>query len=291
MLDLTRSGLEDTLKSFIAEDLGHGDITTNALVDPNKRGEGRVVCKENAVIAGLEEALLLLRLAGCQGTSKLRDGDHVRAGSVVISAKGPARGLLGIERTLLNLLSHMSGVATATANLVSIAKKAGGTQVRIACTRKTLPGLRYFEKKAVELGGGDTHRLGLDDAVLIKDNHLALTGTITESVRKARAKVSFTKKVEVEVTSSVQAIEAAEARADIVLLDNMTPDEVQRALNLLKAKNLRNQVLVEASGGITNENIARYARTWVDVISVGAITNSAKAIDMSMKIHATNRRA
>lgn len=290
-MDLTASSLEDALKSFIAEDLGHGDITTNALVDPKEKGEGRVLCKEDAVIAGLEEALLLLQLVGCQGTPKFRDGDHVGAGSAVLSAHGPAQGLLGIERTLLNLLSHMSGVATATASLVSIAKKASGTPVRIACTRKTLPGLRDFEKKAVGLGGGDTHRLGLDDAVLIKDNHLALTGTIEESVRKAKTRVSFTKKIEVEVTSPAQAGEAAESGADIILLDNMTSQEVQRSLALLEAKKLRNHVLVEASGGITKENIARYAKTGVDVISVGAITNSAKAIDMSMEIHALKTRA
>jgi nicotinate-nucleotide pyrophosphorylase (carboxylating) len=280
--------VEDALRSFIAEDVGRGDITTNALVDAKTKGVGEVVCKENAVIAGLEEALILLNLVGCEGTSKFHDGDRVRAGSMVISARGPARALLSTERTLLNLLSHMSGVATATANLVSIAKM-GDARVRVACTRKTLPGLRYFEKKAVELGGGDTHRLGLDDAVLIKDNHLALAGTIEQSVGKAKATVSFTKKIEVEVTSPAQAVEAAQAGADIVLLDNMTPAEVERSQSLLRAKKLRDRVMVEASGGITKENIAAYAKTGVDVISVGAITNSAKAIDMSMEIHPTKK--
>ncbi len=283
-MDLTRSAVEDALRSFLAEDVGRGDITTNALVGAKTRAVGQVVCKENAVIAGLEEALILLQIVGCDGSSKFHDGDRVRAGSIVVLARGPARALLSTERTLLNLLSHMSGVATATANLVSIAKK-GDAHVRVACTRKTLPGLRYFEKKAVELGGGDTHRLGLDDAVLIKDNHLGLAGTIEQSVRKAKVTVSFTKKIEVEVTSQVQAVEAVRAGADIVLLDNMTPEEVERSQKLLRAEKLRDRVLVEASGGITKENIARYAKTGVDVISVGAITNSAKAIDMSMEVH------
>src|SRR5713101_6307516 len=182
----------------------------------------------------------------------------------------------------------MSGVATATAEFVNIAKKNGGS-TRIACTRKTLPGLRYFEKRAVELGGGDTHRLRLDDAVLIKDNHLALAGSITGSVRKAKARVSFTKKIEVEATSPEQAVEGALAGADIVLLDNMTPQEAKKSVDLLEAKKLRNHILIEVSGGITRENLASYVKTDVDVISVGSITNSAEAIDMSLELHSVKK--
>jgi nicotinate-nucleotide pyrophosphorylase (carboxylating) len=289
-LDLTRTVVEDAIRSFLAEDIGYGDITTNALLDSELRAEGRVVCKENAVIVGIEESLVLSELAGCQGTARVHDGERVRAGSVILSAMGPARALLGVERTLLNLLSHMSGIATATADLVSIADKESHGRVRIACTRKTLPGLRYFEKRAVQLGGGDTHRLRLDDAVLIKDNHLALAGSITESVRKAKGTVSFTKKVEVEVTTPGQAVEAAKAGADIILLDNMTPKEVERSVAILKTENLRDQVLLEASGGIRKENLASYVRTGVDVISIGAITHSAPAIDLSMEIHSSRKR-
>ncbi len=271
----------------MAEDIGYGDITTNALIDSKQRAEGRVLCKENAVVAGIEEALFLLGLVGCRGTARAHDGERVRAGTVIISALGPARALLSVERTLLNLLGHMSGVATATADLVSIAKKESQREVRIACTRKTLPGLRYFEKRAVQLGGGDTHRLRLDDAVLIKDNHLAVAGSITESVRKAKETVSFTKKIEVEATTPNQVAEATKAGADIVLLDNMTPKEVQRSIALLNAENLRDQVLLEASGGIRKDNLASYAKTGVDVISIGAITHSASAIDMNMEIHSS----
>jgi nicotinate-nucleotide pyrophosphorylase (carboxylating) len=289
-MDLTRSVVEDAIRSFLAEDIGYGDITSNALIDSKQEAEGRVVCQESAIVAGIEEALFLLELTGCQGTAKARDGEGVKAGTMILSALGPARALLGVERTLLNLLAHMSGVATATADLVSIAEKRSRGKIRIACTRKTLPGLRYFEKRAVQLGGGDTHRLRLDDAVLIKNNHLALAGSITESVRKAKETVSFTKKVEVEVTTPDQALEAAKAGADIILLDNMTPKEVQRSVAMLKVENLRDQVLLEASGGIREENLASYVKTGVDVISVGAITHSAPAIDLSMEIHPSRKR-
>lgn len=289
-MDLTRSIVEDTVRSFMAEDIGYEDITTNALIDSKQKAEAQVVCKENAVVAGIEEALVLLKLAGCQGTAAVRDGFRVKAETMILSARGPARALLTVERTLLNILAHMSGVATATADLVSIAKRESRGNVRIACTRKTLPGLRYFEKRAVELGGGDTHRLRLDDAVLIKDNHLELAGSVGACVRKAKERVSFTKKVEVEVTTADQAIEAAQAGADIVLLDNMTPKEVRSSATLLVSKGLRNRVLVEASGGIRKENLASYAKTGVDVISVGAITHSAPAIDMSLEIRASRKR-
>ena len=280
--------IEETLEKFLDEDLGHGDITTDALVDSKLRATGQVVCKERAVIAGLSESIILLKLLGCEGKSKFRDGQEVPAGTIILEADGSGSSLLKVERVLLNMLSHMSGVATATAELVEIAKK-NGSSARIACTRKTLPGLRYFEKRAVELGGGDTHRLRLDDAVLIKDNHLELAGSITESVRKAKAKVSFTKKIEVEATSPDQAVEAGLAGADIILLDNMTPQDVKKSLNLLEAKKLRVHLLTEVSGGITRENLLSYVKTGVDVISVGSITHSAKAIDMSLELHSVKK--
>ena len=280
--------VEDALRRFLDEDIGHGDITTDALVDPAAKATGQVVCKEGAIIAGLSESITLLKLLDCEGKSKVRDGQEVPAGTIILEVNGFGSALLKVERVLLNLLSHMSGVATATAELVNIAKK-NGSSTRIACTRKTLPGLRYFEKRAVELGGGDTHRLRLDDAVLIKDNHLELAGSITESVRKAKAKVSFTKKIEVEATSPGQAVEAGLAGADIVLLDNMTPQAVKKSIGLLETKKLRNHILVEASGGITRENLAIYVETGVDVISVGSITHSAKAIDMSLELRSVKK--
>jgi nicotinate-nucleotide pyrophosphorylase (carboxylating) len=289
-MDLNRSIVENAIRSFLAEDLGYGDITTNVLVDSKRNGKGRVICNKNAVIAGIDEALVLLEVAGCGGTANAHDGDRVKSGTVILSAQGPARTLLSVERTMLNLLSHMSGVATATADLVSIANRGSRGKVRIACTRKTLPGLRYFEKRAVELGGGDTHRLRLDDEVLIKDNHLTLAGSVAECVRKAKKTASFTKKIEIETTNPDQALEAAQAGADIVLLDNMTPKEVASSVSLLMSNGLRDQVLVETSGGITRENLAAYAKTGVDIISVGAITHSARAIDMSLEIRSSRKR-
>jgi len=280
--------VERKLEQFLDEDVGNGDITTDSLIDPSKSSIGHVVCKERAIVAGLAESIILLKLVGCEARPKVRDGQEVPAGTVILEVSGRGIDLLKVERTLLNLLCHMSGVATATAELVNIVKTNRGS-ARIACTRKTLPGLRYFEKKAVDLGGGDTHRLRLDDGVLIKDNHLALAGSITESVRKAKAKVSFTKKIEVEATSPEQAVEAGLAGADIVLLDNMTPQDVKRSVDVLETKKLRNHILVEVSGGITRENLASYVKTGVDVISVGSITNSARAIDMSLELHSVKK--
>src|SRR2546428_9743734 len=184
--------IEETLEKFLDEDIGHGHMTTDALVDCTTKTGGQVGCKGRAVIAGLSESIILLKLLDCQGKSRVRDGQEVPAGTVILEVNGSGSSLLKVERVLLNLLSHMSGVATATSELVIIAMK-NGSSARIACTKKTLPGLRHFEKRAGELGGGDTHRLRLDDAVLIKDNHLELAGSITESVRKAKARVSFTK--------------------------------------------------------------------------------------------------
>src|SRR5207245_8136543 len=211
------------------------------------------------------------------------------AGAMSVSARGPAGALLGVERTLLNLLTHMSGVATATADLVSIANRESRGKVRIACTRKTLPGLRYFEKRAVELGGGDTHRLRLDDMVLIKYKHLVIAGSIEKAVKLSRSAISFTKKIEVEVTRPNQALEAAKAGAEIVLLDNMQPDKILETIKLLKTKQLLDRVILEASGGIAKENIANYLKTGIDIISVGNITHSARSIDMSFELQPTSK--
>jgi nicotinate-nucleotide pyrophosphorylase (carboxylating) len=283
-LELAKSLLEQTLKSFLAEDLGYGDITTDSLVDPSTLATATIICNEPAVIAGLCEVQALLEIAGCKGTVTRREGEKVASGTLLLTASGPAASLLKVERTLLNILSHMSGVATATSELVQLAKKAGANNVRVACTRKTLPGLRYFEKRAVAVAGGDTHRLRLDDAVLIKDNHLVLAGTVADCIRKVRARVSFAKKIEVEATRPAQAIEAARAGADIILFDNMKPDLVKKTIGALQSENLRDRVLLEASGGIRKDNLADYARTGVDIISVGMITHSARSIDMSMNI-------
>jgi nicotinate-nucleotide pyrophosphorylase (carboxylating) len=289
-LEPTKSVLEGTLRSFLAEDLGLGDITTDSLIDPSIQGLATIVCNEQATIAGLWEALALLQISGCEGTALVKEGSRVTRGTQILKARGPASSLLKTERTLLNLLSHMSGVATITSELVQLARRAGGKDVRIACTRKTLPGLRYFEKRAVAIGGGDTHRFRLDDAVLIKDNHLSIIGTAAECVRKTRERVSFTKKIEIEATNSRQAIEAAREGADIILLDNMTPEAVKTTMAELREGGLRDKIIVEASGGITRENLSSYAKTGVDVISIGMLTHSARSVDLSMNITGSKRR-
>jgi len=283
-LELAKSILEESLKSFLREDIGHGDIPTDSLVNPEIRGTAKIVCNERAVISGLSEAQVLLEIVGCKGEPVVEEGKQIEAGTKILAATGPASSLLKVERTLLNLLSHMSGVTTATSELVRMARKEDPGKIRIACTRKTLPGLRYFEKRAVSVGGGDTHRLRLDDAVLIKDNHLAITGSIRESIKKTKSQVSFTKKIEVEVVDSDQAVEAAKAGADIILLDNMKPAQIEETVSLLRTANLRERIILEASGGIRKDNLSTYLNTGIDVISVGAITHSAKAIDISMNI-------
>ena len=286
---MVNTNVDESLRNFLGEDMGYGDITTDSLVKPSVQARGRVLCKESGVVAGVEEAKILLEFLGCRVTRAVSDGTAVKPGATLLEVEGPAAGLLKVERTLLNLISHMSGVATATNELVQIARK-HDRNVRVAATRKTLPGLRYFEKKAVELGGGDTHRLGLDDMVLIKDNHLAIVGSIDQAVKQARSKVSFTKKIEVEVTKPADAVKAGRAGADIILLDNMEPRNVSDAIRLLEKAGLRRKVLLEASGGIGRENIVDYARTGVDIVSVGKITNSARSIDISFELQPVRGR-
>ncbi len=281
----------------LAEDLGLGDLTSELVVPEKAWAVAEIRAKEEGVLAGVEEACLAFELLGCRTLEARWDGSRVQPGDVVLRVEGPARALLAAERTALNFLIRMSGIATATARMVELAKTVN-PRVRIAATRKTAPGLRFFDKKAVALGGGDTHRLRLDDCVLIKDNHIAIVGSVAEAVRRAREAVSFTKKVEVEVSTPEEAFEAARAGADIIMLDNFSPEETRKALELLEEAGLRSKVIVEVSGGIRPENVADYARTGVDVISSGYLTHSAPALDFSMEVvnvrsmrHDTGRRA
>jgi nicotinate-nucleotide pyrophosphorylase (carboxylating) len=196
---------------------------------------------------------------------------------------GNAQTILSVERTLLNLLSRMSGIATATNKLAQKLKKAK-SKARIAATRKSAPGLLYFDKKAIIIGNGDPHRLHLDDMVLIKDNHIAIVGSALEAVKLAKAKVSFSKKIEVEVSKAADAVKVAEAGADIVMFDNFSPKQVKDAVELLKAAGFFGKVLLEVSGGVNSENLLEYAETQVDIISMGALTHSVKALDISLEI-------
>jgi len=274
-----------TLKilEFLREDLGSGDITTDAIIDNEIDAKAKIVCYEKAVISGVEEAVLTFNMLKCSAQGLIKDGDSVEADTEIIKVSGKARSILKAERTALNILGRMSGVATETNKLVKEAKQVN-KKIRVAATRKTLPGLRIFDKKAVKAGGGDTHRFQLDDAVLIKDNHLKITGSISTTIKLARKNVSFTKKIEVEVSSAEEALEAVEAGVDIILLDNMVPQEISKIITILREKQLRNGVFLEASGGIKIENIRMYSETGVDAVSLGVITHSAKNIDFGLEI-------
>ena len=280
--------VEEKIKEFLSEDLGFGDITTDALIDDNSMAEAEIVFKEEGVVAGVEEAATIFELVGCKSHILINDGEKVKPQTIVLKVEGPSKNILKGERVSLNILMRMSGIATATKQVLTLARNYN-SKIRVTATRKTTPGFRYFEKKAVKIGGGDTHRLRLDDCVLIKDNHLKLMPSISEAVRKVLDMVSFTKKVEIEVESSSQAIEAVEAGADIVMLDNMEPTEIRRTLRELKRRGIRNKILIEASGGITIENIADYAKTGADILSLGSLTHSVQAIDISLRMKSIHR--
>jgi nicotinate-nucleotide pyrophosphorylase (carboxylating) len=266
---------------FLEEDLYYGDITEIAGVG-GEEVVAEILSKDSGVLAGIRVAKLAFEMFEVDTLRSLKDGDKVEPKRPVMVLRGSAERILMLERTVLNILMKMSGIATATAELVERARKVN-PRVRIAATRKTTPGFRMFEKMAVEIGGGDTHRMGLGDCVLIKDNHVAVAGSIADAIKVART-ASFTKKIEIEVKSVEEAVIAAMEGVDIIMLDNFTVDEVRKTLKLLEEKGVRESVIVEVSGGINLKNIEEYAAAGVDVISCGYITLSAGAIDMSLRI-------
>lgn len=271
-----------SIGEFLAEDIGRGDITTQATVDPDVRGIGRFLAKEYLVICGVEVAeAVFLHLDGetAEIETSYNEGDEVEEGTAFATLKGYADVLLTGERVALNLLQRMSGIATLTRQYVRAVE---GTKALIVDTRKTTPGLRLLEKYAVTVGGGKNHRMGLDDGVLIKDNHIALAGGITEAVTAAKQSVGHLHKIEVEVTNWAQLREAIEAGADIILLDNQTPEEAAKLVEM--SHNMNPNVLIEASGGMDLDRVRSFAEAGVDLISVGRLTHSARAVDISFKI-------
>ena len=273
--------LREALAKFLEEDIGKGDITSEIV--PNDRVKAKIICKEKAVIAGLHEAGILFEIVGCEVRTLVTEGSFVKPNSTIINIAGNARSILSAERTVLNVLMRMSGIATETRKYVDEVRKIN-PKVKIACTRKTAPGFRVFDKRAVKVGGGETHRMRLDDMVLIKDNHLAIVGSASKAVKLAKEKDGFRKKIEIEVRSLNDAIEAVNAGADIIMLDNLTPKQVHSIIKTLKKKGLRDKVTVEVSGGITHKNVQQYATSDIDVISIGSLTHSVRAIDMSLEI-------
>ena len=278
---LDEGALFTQIGTFLSEDLGRGDITTQATVTRNSHAKGRFLAKENMVVAGLEavEAVFSTLDSQQQLEAFVSDGDEVEAGKVIARTSGFADVLLAGERLALNLMQRLSGIATLTKKYVSAIE---GTNAQIVDTRKTTPGLRMLEKYAVIAGGGRNHRYGLDDGVLIKDNHISLAGGVREAVVRARKTVGHLHKIEVEVSTEADLNDAIDSGADIVLLDNLTPEETARFVEL--ARKASNGITLESSGGITLENVRAYAEAGVDLISIGALTHSARAMDISFKI-------
>ncbi len=269
---------KDLMRRALAEDLGEaGDITTDSIVPASRQGAGEIVARVPGRVAGLEVALLAFHLLDPDTATEVcqPDGADVEASQVLARVRGRARALLTGERTALNLLGRLSGIATATRDVVA---RLDGLSTRIACTRKTTPGLRALEKYAVRVGGGMSHRYGLHDAVLIKDNHIALAGGIAPAVERARA-AGHTVRVEVEVDTLVQLDEALELGVDVVLLDNMDDETLREAVSRARGRSL-----TEASGGIRPERVREVAETGVDIISLGWLTHSAPSLDVALDI-------
>ncbi len=271
-----------SIGEFLAEDIGRGDITTTATVPADTRGMGRFLAKEDLVLCGLDvaEAVFFhLDPDGSEIETAFVEGDEIEEGTIFATLKGYADVLLVGERTALNLMARLSGIATLTRQYV---KAVEGTSAKIVDTRKTTPGLRILEKYAVTVGGGRNHRMGLDDGILIKDNHIALAGGITEAVTAAKQRTGHLHKIEVEITNWAQLREALIAGAEIVMLDNQTPDEAAKLVKM--ARDMNPNVLIEASGGMDLDRVRSYAEAGVDLISVGRITHSARSVDISFKI-------
>ncbi len=276
--------IDDIAAGSLAEDVGRGDITSRAVVKAGQQARGNFMAKQDIVLAGLEvsDAVFMHLDPHLQIETTAGDGDTVEAGKVFARVIGEAQMLLAAERVALNFLQNLSGIATLTRKYV---EAVAGTKARIVDTRKTAPGLRALQKYAVSIGGGHNHRMGLDDGVLIKDNHIALAGGVAEAVRRAKETAGHLHKIEVEVSTLEQVKEALTAKADILLLDNMTPEMIRQAVEIVQASEPgERRTLLEASGGITLANVRAYAEAGVDMISIGALTHSAPAVDISFKI-------
>jgi len=272
---------EDLVRRALLEDLGGaGDVTTDAIVRPGAGGQAVIVARATGRVAGLEPALHAFRLLDpmCRLDVRLGDGSDVVKADAIAHVTASARALLAAERTALNLLGHLSGIATATRDVVA---RLEGLATRVVCTRKTTPGLRTLEKHAVRIGGGSSHRYGLDDAVLVKDNHVALAGGIAEAVQRVRERVGHMVKVEVEVETLAQLDEALATGVDAVLLDNMDLPTLGEAV-----RRARGKALTEASGGIRPENVREVAETGVDLVSLGWLTHSAPSLDVALDVEA-----
>jgi len=276
--------IEEIIDRVLAEDLGKGDVTTEALIPSDRQGTGLIIAKEEGILAGIEAATQVFHRVDPELEVEvlLEDGARIKTGNKVAKVSGSIASILKAERVALNFLQHLSGIASETNHYVEAVK---GLPVRIIDTRKTTPGLRSLEKHAVKVGGGENHRMNLGAGILIKDNHLAaLRGQgldIKDIVTKARQNAPRQLTVEMEVGTVSEALDAVEADADIVMLDNMNLEDMRKAV-----KSIHGRALIEASGGITLDNVRAVAETGVDFISIGALTHSAKALDISLELEA-----
>jgi nicotinate-nucleotide pyrophosphorylase (carboxylating) len=270
---------ESVIKRALEEDISYGDITTDSIVNEFASSEAKLIAKQEGIIAGIEicEKVFKMLDASSFFMNNIKDGDFVKSGDVIAIVKGRTGALLKAERTALNILQRLSGIATKTRSFCDSVKD---YNVRIVDTRKTTPGLRLFEKYAVKVGGGDNHRYSLSDGVLIKDNHIKAAGGIKEAITLAKKNVPHTIKIEVETETMEQVKEALEAGADIIMLDNMTVEQMKNAVKFINKR-----ALIEASGNMKLELINEVASTGVDIISVGALTHSASSLDISMRIY------
>ena len=266
----------ESFDRFLEEDIGYGDITTDLLV-PDVDGRAEITCEDDAVIAGLEEAVTIFTEYGIECDPRVNDGDRVRKGETVMKMSGPLRNIITLERVALNFMMRMSGIATATNDALTLCRKYND-KIMIAGTRKTTPGFRMFEKKAITIGGGDPHRYGLNDMILVKDNHIKAAGGMRNVVASLK-KAPFSRKVEIEAESVDDAVIAAEA-ADVIMIDNADP---AAAREMADAVRKIGNVTIEVSGNVTKENAADYAEI-ADVISMGALTHSVRAIHFSLNV-------
>lgn len=270
--------VDEIIERALEEDISSGDLTTSALIAPYAQAKAVILAKQEGVIAGLPVAERVFKHSdgSVRWEAKKQDGERVSSGQLVVELEGDLQAILMGERVALNFLQRMSGIATLTAKFVEAVR---GFSVKILDTRKTAPGLRVLDKYAVKVGGGFNHRFGLYDGVLIKENHIKAAGGITEAISRVRERVPPTVKIEVEVSSLKDVEEALQAGADIVMLDNMPIKEMEKAVRLIDRR-----ALVEASGGVTLESVREIAATGVDFVSVGALTHSAKALDLSLEV-------
>ena len=272
------TNIKKELLRFISEDIRNGDITSALL--PKNKIKAKIISRESGILGGVKFAGDIFRLKGCSVKTIKKDGTKVNPNQIVLQVSGNARTILSCERTALNLLSRMSGITTQTNLLVSKIRKIN-RKTKLYSTRKTAPGLRFFDKEAIIIGGGHKHRMSLNDMVMIKDNHLLISNSMEGIIKNARKQH---KHVEVEVENQKDAILAANSGATIIMLDNFSSVQIKKTITALQKKKLRNKVKLEASGGINSKNIAAFAKTGVDMISVGSITNSVKGLDLSLEV-------